>query len=338
MISAGGTEDELERISSHFRGRTVLVTGAFGFIGTALVRRLSAADADLRLLRRGPRAGSGPGCLTAILGDVTERETWERVLPGVDTVFHLAGQTSTKASDRDPELDFRVNAVATWTMLDVCRRLGGRPTVLLAGTQTQVGVPPALPLRGNEPDRPVSFYDLHKLMAEEALELHARRGIVRGTTLRLPTVYGAGGQEGSPDCGMLNAMIRKALSGGPLTIYGTGKRLRDFVEVDDIARAFLLAAGSIERCSARHFNVGSAASCTVEDAVHLVAKEVERVVGRAIPVVHVDEPEDESVVTKASFHADLEPLERQTGWRPLRRLSEGIAETVRAFRAAVVGE
>src|SRR5690349_17424544 len=131
MISADGSEGELQFFQSCFRGRRVLVTGAFGFIGSAIVRRLVAAGAELRLLRRTPRAGDeAHGMEGAIVGDVRDRATWERALPGIDTVFHLAAQTSTMASERDPELDYAVNAEATRTMLEECRRLGSSPTVL----------------------------------------------------------------------------------------------------------------------------------------------------------------------------------------------------------------
>jgi nucleoside-diphosphate-sugar epimerase len=332
--AAGGTQGETELISAHFRERVVLVTGAFGFIGSAVVARLAAAGADIRLLRRSRPSGDEAGHVaTTIYGDVTELDTWDHALPGVDTVFHLAAQTSTKLSEHDPGLDYRANVEGTRNMLDVCRRLGSRQSILFAGTETQVGVPPALPLRGDEPDRPASFYDLHKLLAEQELEFHARRGVIRATSLRLPTVYGSGTREGSPDCGMLNGMIRRALSGEPLSIYGTGERLRDFVHVDDVARAFLLAACAMDRCNARHFIVATGERCTVKDAILEVAEATKRATGRAVAVEHVDEPPDEPLISKAGFAAEPRALQEATGWQPRYRLAEGIAETVRAFRA-----
>lgn len=333
MTSANGSEGETERFASHFRDRRVLVTGAFGFIGSALVRYLATAGADLRLLRRGPSSdgqSSSPG--TTVFGDVRERVTWERALPDIDTVFHLAAQTSTMASERDPELDYEINTEATRKLLEGCWRLGTRPTVIFAGTETQVGRPERLPLRGDEPDRPLSFYDLHKLLAEQALEFSARRGAVKATTLRLPTVYGAGTREGSPECGMINSMIRRALSGQALSIYGSGERLRDFVHVDDVARAFMLAACAMDRCNARHFIVATGERCTVKDAIVRIAEVAKQASGRSAPVVHVDEPKDEPEITKCGFLADPGAFRQATGWQPRYLLAEGIAETVRAFR------
>lgn len=336
MTTLGETESELARITAHFRGRSVLVTGAFGFVGGTLVRHLAAAGARIRTLgRKPPSSVPGGASGTAVIGDVLDREVWERALPGVDTIFHLAAQTSTKASERDPELDYKVNAEATWRMLEACRRIGNRTRIVFAGTETQCGIPPVLPLRGDEPDRPISFYDLHKLVAEQYLEFYARRAFVEGTSLRLTTLYGigAGVREGSPDCGMLNLMIRNALSDRPLTIYGSGGRLRDYIHVDDVARAFLLAACSMDACNGRHFVVGSGERYTVKEAVELVARTAEQTTGRAVSVVHVDEPADEPEITKASFAVDPEPLRRATGWSPRYGLADGIAETVRVLHS-----
>jgi nucleoside-diphosphate-sugar epimerase len=184
----------------------------------------------------------------------------------------------------------------------------------------------------------LSYYDLHKLLAEQALEFSARRGEVKATTLRLPTVYGAGTREGSPECGMINAMIRRALSGQALSIYGSGERLRDFVHVDDVARAFMLAACAMDQCNARHFIVATGERCTVKEAIHRVADTVKRASGRSASVVHVDEPEDEPLITKAGFLADPDAFRQATGWQPRYLLAEGIAETVRAFRALPNGD
>src|SRR5260221_12137725 len=134
-------DEELERLSAHFRGRVVLVTGALGFIGGHVSEQLAAAGAEVRRLHRGAvRAPSASDIGAAVSGDLLDPGLWERVLPGVDTVFHLAAQTSARASERDPLADYRVNAEATWRLLDACRRSGRRIRFVLAGTETQDGI------------------------------------------------------------------------------------------------------------------------------------------------------------------------------------------------------
>jgi nucleoside-diphosphate-sugar epimerase len=328
----------LEQESANFRGKIVLVTGAFGFIGRHVVERLFAAGAVLRLLHRGGAESASEIARvgTPCRGDLLEPDLWERLLPGVDTVFHLAAQTSARASERDPMADYRANVEPMVRLLEACRRLGVSPRIVFAGSETQAGIPRALPLTGAESDHPVTPYDLHKLMAEQCLEFSVRRGEVRGTTLRLPTVYGAGTRERSPDNGVVNAMIRAALTGKGLSIYGDGKRLRDFVHVKDVARAFALAACS-DGCNGRHFLVGSGEPRTVADAVHAIASAVENVTGRAVPVSHVSPPRDELALARADFSVDPSAFFGETGWKAGFGLEAGIADTVMALNAALQG-
>jgi len=323
-----GANDEL---NAEFRSKTVLVTGASGFIGSRLVERLASAGARLRTLTRSPPPRS-PALDSAelVLGDVRDADSWTRALPGSDFVFHLAAQTSARASENDPLDDLGANLEGTRQLLEACRRLGTHARIVFAGSITQCGVPSSLPIDGTEPDRPRSFYDLHKLAAEQFLEFFARRGHVSGTSLRLPSVYGPGAREGSTDCGVLNAMIRAALSGETLRIYGGGDRLRDYLHVEDAVRAFLLAAAALDRASARHFVVGSGESHTVAQAVQLVVDAVEKQTGRRAPVVHVEPPADEPDIAKASFSVDASEFRTLAGWTPRFVLVEGIEMTVRS--------
>src|SRR5687767_11523537 len=114
------TEDSLA-VAAHFGGRTVLVTGAFGFIGTHVSARLAAAGANVLMLNRRSVAQAVPSGATAVPGDLLEQGLWDRILPGVDVVFHLAAQTSAKRSEQDPITDYRLNTEATSRMLDACR-------------------------------------------------------------------------------------------------------------------------------------------------------------------------------------------------------------------------
>jgi nucleoside-diphosphate-sugar epimerase len=330
-------EDEIERISAHFRGRVVLLTGGLGFVGSRLGEVVRDAGASLRILHRVPTGTElhVPGA-TLIQGDVRDADLWDRVLPGVETVFHLAAQTSARESERDPLADYRTNTEAMWRLLDSARRLATKLDVIFAGTETECGIPPRLPLTGEEPDKPLSHYDLHKLIAEQVLEFHARRGHVRGTTLRLPTVYGnaPAARGGSPDCGVINRMIRTALSGAPLQLYGAGDRLRDYVHVGDIATAFALAACSLDRCNGRHYLVGSGERRTVSEAVHLIASTVERVTGSHVPIHTVDPPPGEPEIARHGFAIDTTAFRAATGWTPRWTFEDGIADTVRALKSA----
>ncbi len=217
-------------------------------------------------------------------------------------------------------------------LLEACRRLGKSPIILFSGTVTEAGIPSNLPVSESHPDNPVAVYDLHKLMAENYLKYFVSQDLVRGATLRLANVYGPGPRSSSADRGILNGMIAKALSGEPLTIYGEGKQLRDYVFVEDAARAFLLAVMSIEKTNGRHFVVGSGEGHTFVEAMTKVSEAVARKTGKTkVPLVHVDPPYPLSPIESRNFVADTTLLSSLTGWRARLSLDEGIDRTIEAL-------
>jgi len=314
-------------------GRRVLITGGAGYLGTAIAHALSEVDVTLvRLARPGAARPplTGRARVEELSADVRDPGVWERALPGVDVVLHLAAQTSAYVAERDPLADLDANVRPLLALLDACRRASLRPVVVAAGTATQAGLTPQLPVDESVPDRPITIYDLHKLAAERYLEHHVRAGAVRGATLRLANVYGPGPRSGAPDRGVLNLMVRRALSGQALTVYGDGAFVRDYVFVDDVARAFLAAAARVDRVDGRHFVVGSGCGATIAEAVHLVADTVARLTGRPpVAVTHVPPPPGLLPIEERSFVADTAAFRAATGWEPRVTLAEGVEATVR---------
>jgi nucleoside-diphosphate-sugar epimerase len=229
-------------------------------------------------IRRMVRPGKAPAPVDPgvenVTGDVRNRADLERCLEDVDTVFHFAAQTSAYVANHDPLLDLDANAVPLLNMLEICRSRKAATRIIFAGTVTQTGIPAKLPVDESHPDNPVTVYCMHKLLAENYLKLYTRICSVRGTSLRLANVYGPGPESSSADRGVLNMMIRKALRGETLRIYGKGDNLRDYIFVDDVARAFALAAEKTEAVNGRHFVIGSGTGHTLAQAIHLAADRV----------------------------------------------------------------
>ncbi len=171
--------------------------------------------------------------------------------------------------------------------------------MLFAGTVTQAGMPSRLPVDEDAPDDPITVYDRHKLIAEEDLKTAAAQGIVRGATLRLANVYGPGGHGRKRDRDVLNRMIKTAIAGGPLTVFGTGEYLRDYVFVEDVVDAFLMAAVHPEQVNRPPLRGGSGRGISIRDAFELVAARVERLTGRHVPVT-TTEPAAPRVADRAA--------------------------------------
>lgn len=319
-------------------GKRVLVTGGCGYLAFSLVQALSAVPSSIvRLCRAGgtppPPFPDAVGHIEVVLADVRDPDVWSRVLPGVDFVFHLAAQTSVPRADQDPRADFDVNARPVLHLLETCQRAPKPPIVLMAGTATQAGIPISNPVDETHPDVPVTIYDLHKLVAESYLKHYSAHGLVRGATLRLANVYGPGPASASADRGVLNTMIRRALRGEALTVFGTGEYLRDYVFVEDVTAAFLAAGAHIERLNGRSFLIGSGTGYTLRQALDLVAERVSLTTGCRVPVIHADPPAPLHPIEARNFVANPARFRQATGWAPSVALPEGIDRMV-AYLAA----
>jgi UDP-glucose 4-epimerase len=199
---------------------------------------------------------------------------------------------------------------------------------VFAGTSTVTGLTLSVPVDPDRRDAPVTIYDLHKLMAEQYLEFCARTRGLSGTTLRLCNVYGPGPPSGSSDRGILNQMIRRAMNGEALTVYGHGNQIRDYAYVADVARAFSAAAEAPDATMGKHFVIGTGRGHSVREAVSRVAAIVGKRMNREIAVTTVTPPAGLSSIENRFFVADPEPFAKATGHRPLVALDEGIERTL----------
>lgn len=306
------------------------MTGAAGFIGGRLVNRLAAeACTIIRVARTTLPHVDGPSAADVIdvVGDVRDRATWDRV-SDAHVVIHLAAQTSGAVAAEDPAADFHANVTPMRHLLASCRQRRVHPIVVFAGTATEAGTPSRLPVTEDEADDPITAYDRHKLMAEDDLKAAASHGAVCGATLRLANVYGPGARGARQDRDVLNRMIAAAVQGQPLTVYGAGEYVRDYVFIEDVVDAFLLAAAHPDRINGRHFVVGSGRGVTIREAFELVAARVEARTGRRVPVITADPPGGLSDIQRRHFVADSSRFAAATGWRASWSLADGIDRTI----------
>ena len=324
----------LNELLASYRGKRILVTGGTGFVGANLVRLLTDADCQIVRISRSGTMAAPLRCraeIRDVVGDIRDRAIWESTLQDSDIVFHFAAQTSVYAGNENPFADLEINVLPIVHLLETCRQKGLQPIVLFSGTVTEAGIPTRLPVDESHPDKPITMYDLHKLMAENYLKYYVNQRIVCGAVLRLANVYGPGPQTSSADRGILNRMIRKALDGATLTIYGKGDCLRDYVYVEDIARAFLMAGLNIEHVNGESFVIGSGCGHSLAEAFHLVAKHVALKTGRRVPVVRVDAHPPQTPIETRNFIANPAKFMRATGWRPSYSLGEGIDRMVESY-------
>lgn len=299
----------------------VLVTGASGYLASRLVPALLAGGVAVQLMSR--RRPSLPMLTPYFVGSPDgDPHALAEAVRGARTIVHLAGQTSVAGAKRDPYADLKANVVGMLRLIEAASNAPRPMRVVFAGTVTQAGIPPGDMLDESATDRPMTIYDIHKLAAEKHLELASRRGLVHGVTLRFANIYGPGASSGAADRGVLNQMMRRASSGEPLTLFGTGDCLRDYTFIDDIVEALWQAAAHAETLSGRHFVVGSGDRRTMADIVQLVAERARVEVRRADP------PADQDPIDGRSYVVNAAAFTRAAGWSPKVALEDGINRTL----------
>ena len=294
-------------------GKRVLVTGGSGFIGGAIAEALRP-DNDVRVLDTDP-APTSPDGVDVIEGDVRDREAVDAAVKGVDVVFHQAAVVSVAQSVADPMESHAVNSTGTLQVLEAARRHGAR--VVGASSAAIYGDPERVPVAETAPLAPTSPYGLTKLALDHYLRLYHELYGLDTVALRYFNVYGPG-QTGGDYAGVMEAFLQQARAGDPLTVHGDGEQTRDFVHIDDVVRANVLAAETDAVGSA--YNVGTGHSVTIGD----LAKRVRRAVGSDSPIVSRDARDGD---VRHSC-ADIARSSEELGYQPSVSLDDGIATLV----------
>lgn len=328
LISAAQAE------TGDWRGLRCLVTGGLGFIGSALAERLvrlgakvTIADALL------PEFG---GNLVNIEGfrqdvrlnfcDVRDEHVMAVLVRDADVVFHLAAQVSHVRSLSDPYPDIDINIKGTASLMEAIRKTKRDVKVIRTGTRGQYGPAVKLPVAEDAPTNPKGLYEISQLTSEKILQMyHAVHGIPC-VLLRLTNIYGPRAQMHSSHFGVANWLIRLALDGTPITIFGSGEILRDFVYIDDTVEAILRTATS-EPCVGEVINVGSDRPCSFLELAQTICRHVP-----GASIVHTEFSPERKAQEPGDFYSNIDKIRSLVGWEPTTSLDDGVRQTVEFYR------
>lgn len=316
-----------------YRGRSVLVTGGLGFIGSNLVIELVRRGAEVAVVDALiPVHGGNPfnvepvrDAITVDHADLRDAEALEGLVRGRDFVFHLAGQVSHGDSMRDPQLDLGVNCVSTINLVEACRHHNPAARLVYTSTRQVYGVPKSLPVTESHPTTPVDVNGINKLAAEYYHLLYDSVYGVRSSVLRLTNTYGPRQQIRNDRQSFVGIMIRQALRGERIRIFGTGEQVRDFNYVDDVVDALLRAAVT-EACFGRVWNLGAPDHHSLLEFVAILSELC------AVEYDIVPFPEDRKLIDIGDYYGDYSAFATATGWKPVVDLREGLRRTLDAMR------
>lgn len=304
--------------------KSVLITGAAGFIGSHLAERcLSLGWRVIGLdsfsqyypevvKRQNIAAVADHPAYTMVEGDLLDYDL-ATLLPGVDIVFHLAAQPGVRASWGDFALYTRMNVLATQRLLDAARG-ASLDRLVVASSSSIYGEVETLPATEAMPTRPVSPYGVTKLAAEQLARVYWRSFGVPAVCLRYFTVYGP---RQRPDMAF-HKLISCALAGRPFELFGDGTQTRDFTFVTDVVTGTLAAAERGRPGTA--YNVGGGSRLSLMAALGTV----ERLLGRPLDRISFDAQAGDARDTSA----DIGLARRELGFEPSFSVETGLAAQI----------
>jgi UDP-glucose-4-epimerase GalE len=300
----------------------ILVTGGAGYIGSHAVRHFLSQGHDVWVydnLSMGHRKAVPEDRL--LVGDLCESARVDHALLSnrIEAVVHFAAHLDVGESVRDPGKYYQNNVVNTLNLLESMRRHGIKRFVF-SSTAATFGVPEKMPITEEHPLEPINPYGRSKLVIERALAEYAQAYEFGFAALRYFNAAGASadgkiGEDHLPEIHLI-PLIFQAIQGQRqhIDIYGTdyptpdGTCIRDFVHVEDLATAHLLALENLSPGKGLHYNLGTGHGYSVREVI----RAAEAVLGKKAPVRETPRrPGDPPVLVASS-----DKIKRELGWKP----------------------
>lgn len=314
-----------------YNGRPILVTGGFGFLGLNLVTALRCAGADVRVLARSwPPEGRHARLVDGVRflkGDLRDEPIVRHAVKDVEIIFDLAARSGAAASNTSPADDLDVNARGQLVLLEACRNANAAVKVIFPSSRLVYEPTDSLPVPETAAKRPRSIYGIHKLLGEQYLLLYAHLYGLQSVILRITNPYGPFQRREQNHYGIVNWFIHLGLNGHRLPVYGQGEQLRDYVHVDDVVCAFLLA-GSEPNAAGAVLNIGGNRPVSFREMAEMI---VRLTAGPGIDFVPW--PEQAARIESGSFVADITRAKETLGWHPEVALEEGLHDVVQRYQA-----
>ena len=306
------------------RGRRVLVIGGAGFIGSHVVDRLTGEDVDQILVYDDFTRGRAENLQNALRdprvkvfevgGNILHRDILGAAVQGVDCVFHLAALWLLHCHDY-PRSAFEVNIGGTFNVLEACVAADVKRLVY-SSSASVYGDAVVTPMTEDHPFNNRTFYGATKIAGEQMCRAFHHRYGLPYVGLRYMNVYGPRQDERGANTSVIMKVLERIAAGLPPIVFGDGSQTYDFVSVDDVARANVLAAKS--ETADRFYNVGRGVGTTLSDLV----KEILRLTASDLEIEY--RPAGQTFVTQRI--GSIDRAARDLGFEAQIDLTQGLRE------------
>ncbi len=317
-----------------YKNKKILITGGLGMIGSNIAKKLvelqaNVTIADTSIIQFGANLYNIKGFedkIEVINADIRNSEDMKPLIKKNEIIFNLAGQVSHNDSIKDPFYDADINYIGQLNILEIAKKCNPDIKIIFAGTRMQYGKVTELPVSENHPQKPLSPYALNKSAAENLYLFYNRLYGVPVVIFRITNPYGPGGQIKHGKYNIVNWFIRQALEGNAITIYGDGKQIRDYIYIDDLVEAFILA-GVKDESNGKVFNLGSGIATKFHEMARTIISEIS-----SGSITNIPWPDNYINIETGDFVADITKISNMIDWKPTINLKEGIKKTCEYYR------
>jgi len=322
-------------LSQKLKNKVVSVTGASGYIGSALIKELESYSLN-KIIRISRKKLIPKDNMEDWVLDLNEKSSWIKIVSQSDIIIHLSDNTSISVAENNTENSLISTVLPIINLINAAKELSSIPRVVFASTATIYGLTEKFPIEESHVSTPITSYDLHKFFAEQQLKMASNDNLIDAVSLRLANVYGPSFNESSAhDRGILSKVTRMSFENKNPQIYGDGNYIRDYIYIDDVVSAFLYASiidyDEIRKKSEIIFNVSSGRGVSVKSAFNLISNEVEKITGVKLEVKNAPWPNEVNEIEKRNFIGSAKRL-KLSGWSPKTSIEHGIYSLVNHYK------
>jgi len=304
-----------------------LITGGAGFIGSNLTKFLCDKGHHVTVLDDFSSAGHTKDEIDnrakVVRGSMGNAKLLEKLLRGKDMVLHLAAAGIIKLSLEDPYFYFKNNVLNGVTLLEAMRKTGVNK-IVYSSSSSAYGEPEKVPIPEDHPLRPINPYGASKIAFEHVLSSYYYSFGINSVSLRYFNVYGPGDEQ-IPRTRAIPTWVTNALQNKPLPLYWEGKQKKDYIFVEDVAKANLIAA---QKCKGfKVYNVGSGKGIWMHDVVRVL----EKIFGKKLKIKKMGERKGDPKFTVG----DIRKIKKELGWRPIVDLETGLKRTIAYYESRI---